>query len=168
MRIATVLASLLVAVAACSSSLPPPPDPSYTASPRLEDRPHRPSDRTKLLEELQRQHARWNKEAPLSYRLTVAKGCFCDAGVPWVSDVDGVDVTSSRGGYRRDGSSIGPPLRRVEQLFAEAERAASSNADEVQVAFDPTFGFPTHIRIDEWRGVADDETEWIVSLKVLQ
>lgn len=121
-----------------------------------------------MLRELDRQQARWWKAAPLTYQLTVSKLCFCDVGTPWVSRNDGEVVTSSRGGHHQDGRSIGPPLRTVEQLFAEARRAAQSDADEVDVVFDERFGYPARIQIDRWRQSADDELEWIAELTVLQ
>jgi hypothetical protein len=138
------------------------------SAPTFEEQRHSPADRAQLLKELERQYARWRAESPRAYELTVSRLCFCDPGTPWVSRTDGVDVTSSRGGHYRDGRNIGPPLRRVEQLFAEAERAARSNADEVDVVFDERFGYPSRIRIDNWRGAADDELEWIAELVVLR
>jgi hypothetical protein len=62
---------------------------------------------------------------------------------------------------------VSPPLRTVGQLFAEAERAGRSDADEVAVAFDARFGYPARIRIDPWRNSADDEREYVASLEVL-
>jgi hypothetical protein len=51
-------------------------------------------------------------------------------------------------------------------LFSEARRATYSDADEVEVEFDPRFRYPTRIAIDEWRGTKDDEVEWIAQLQV--
>jgi hypothetical protein len=52
-------------------------------------------------------------------------------------------------------------------LFSEARRAIYSDADEVEVEFDPRFRYPTRIRIDDWRDSTDDELEWIATLQVL-
>jgi hypothetical protein len=117
---------------------------------------------------LERHYARWRAESPRAYQLTVSRLCFCDPGTPWVSRIDSyVEVTSSQGGHDRDGRNIGPPLRRVEQLFAEAKRAAQSNADEVDIVFDERFGYPARIKIDNWRQSVDDELEWIAELTAL-
>jgi hypothetical protein len=59
-------------------------------------------------------------------------------------------------------------LRTVELLFSEAIRAASGDADEVKVEFDPRFRYPTRIAIDPWRDSVDDELEWVARLRVLQ
>ena len=104
----------------------------------------------------------------MTYELTVSLRCFCGPGVPFVSRIDGVTVVRSTGGHRRDGRSWGPSLRTVRLLFAEARRAIYSDADEVEVEFDPQFRYPTRITIDEWRGGADDEVEWIAQLRVLR
>lgn len=74
----------------------------------------------------------------------------------------------SRGGHRRDGRSWGPSLRTMEILFSEARRAIYSDADEVEVKFDPRFRYPTRITIDERRDSVDDEVEWIAHLQVLR
>ncbi len=63
---------------------------------------------------------------------------------------------------------MGPSLGTVESLFAEARRAASSDADDVTVEFEPRFMYPTRIKIDEQRDVLDDEHEWIAQLQVLR
>jgi hypothetical protein len=59
-------------------------------------------------------------------------------------------------------------LRTVELLFSEARQRVSSDADQVQVEFDPRFRYPTRIAVDRWRDVYDDEHEWIAQLKVLR
>jgi hypothetical protein len=132
------------------------------------DRRHQPSDRTKLLGQLEAAHAHWNVEGPMTYELRVSRRCFCEPGVPFVSRVTGVTVVRSTGGHGRDGRSWGPSLRTVGLLFSEARRAIYSDADEVEVEFDPRLKYPTRITIDEWRDGADDEVEWIAQLKVLR
>jgi len=56
----------------------------------------------------------------------------------------------------------------MEILFSEARRAIYSDADEVEVKFDPRFRYPTRITIDERRDSVDDEVEWIAHLQVLR
>jgi hypothetical protein len=97
----------------------------------------------------------------MTYELTVSRTCFCEPGIPVVSQVDGVTVVRSTGGHFRDGRNWGPSLRTVELLFAEARRAALSDADEVAVESDSRFKYPTRIVIDESRERFDDEIEWI-------
>ena len=162
----------LIAIAGCETKVPLPAPPGTEQSRKafsLRDLPHHPGDRTRMLKELGQQQLRWRNTSPLAYELTVSRQCFCDSGTPWVSRNEGASVTSSHGGFFDDGRSIGPPLRTVEQLFAEAERAAQDKTvDDVEIMFDKKFGYPARIKIDLWRGVIDDELEWIAELRVLK
>lgn len=173
MRTVAVIAVVIVCLAGCrfestNPQLPPRPLERNTHTLSLpRNRRHQPSDRTKLLGQLEAANAHWNREGPMTYELTVSLRCFCDPGVPFVSRVTGVTLVRSTGGYRRDGRSWGPSLRTVQLLFSEARRAIYSDADEVEVEFDPRFRYPTRIRIDDWRDSTDDELEWIATLQVL-
>jgi hypothetical protein len=174
MRKLAITVAVIFGLMGCGfeSSTPPlPPGPFEPKTPtqsKPPDRRRQPSDRTKLLAQLEAAQAYWNAEGPMTYELTVSLRCFCDSGVPFVSRVAGVTVVHSTGGYRRDGRSWGPSLRTVASLFSEARRAAYSDADEVNVAFDPRFRYPTRIAIDEWRDSIDDEVEWVARLRVLR
>ena len=174
MRQLAVIGAVIVCLAGCGfeSSTPQPPpgpfEPKTATQSRPRDRRHQPSDRTKLLGQLEAAQAYWNVEGPMTYELMVSRKCFCEPGVPFVSRVTGVTVVRSTGGHRRDGRSWGPSLRTVELLFSEARRAIYGDADEVEVEFDPRFKFPTRIAIDEWRDSTDDEVEWIAQLQVLR
>jgi hypothetical protein len=169
-----VIGAVIVCLAGCGfeSSTPPPPppgpfEPKTATQSRPPDPRPQPSDRTKLLAQLDAARAYWNVEGPITYKLTVSLRCFCDQGVPFVSRVTGVAVLRSTGGHRSDGRSWGPSLRTVELLFSEARQAAYSDADEVDVEFDPRFRYPTRISIDQQRDTFDDEVEWIAQLQVL-
>lgn len=166
----------LVGVAALSvacgrdSELPPlPPDPR-TVKPQqvLASPPTDPMDahRRTLLEASVAARLRWQALAPSAYRLIVSQRCRCDAGTPFKSDVRDGLVVSRRGGVRSDERPVQPPLRTVEQLFAQALRAIDGGADDVTVDFDPALGYPSRIRIDPRRNVADDEREWVATLSV--
>ena len=174
MRNLAVIGAVIVCLAGCgfessTPQLPPGPfEPKAPTQSRPRELQHQPTDRTKLLEQLDAARSYWNVEGPMTYELTVSLRCFCDPGVPFVSRVSGVSVVRSTGGHRSDGRSWGPSLRTVELLFSEARRVVSSDADEVVVEFDPRFRYPIRIRIDEWRGARDDEVEWIAQLQVLR
>ncbi len=51
----------------------------------------------------------------------------------------------------------------VDGLFDYIETEAAKHPDCLNVTFDPTFGFPTTIRIDPVFGGADDELEYSIS-----
>jgi hypothetical protein len=51
----------------------------------------------------------------------------------------------------------------VDGLFDYIETEAAKHPDCLHVTFDPTFGFPTSIRIDPVFGGADDELEYSIS-----
>jgi hypothetical protein len=160
-RTLAVIGAVVVCLAGCGfeSSTPPlPPGPFESKT----------STQTKLLGQLEAAQAYWNGEGPMTYKLTVSLRCFCDPGIPFVSRVTGVTVVQSTGGHRRDGRNWGPSLRTVELLFSEARRAIRSDADEVEVEFDPRFRYPTRITIDEWRDSVDDEIEWVAQFQVLR
>ena len=169
-----VIGAVTVCLAGCgvesSTPLPPPGpfEPNTATQSRPPDPRPQPSDRTKLLGQLDAARAYWGVEGPMTYELTVSLKCFCDQGVPFVSRVTGGTVVRSTGGQRRDGRSWGPSLRTVELLFSEARRAIDSDADEVEVEFDPRFRYPTRISIDRRRHTFDDEVEWIAQLQVLR
>ncbi len=168
-----VIGVSIVCLAGCGfeSSSPPAPG-AFESNTATEARPpdprHQPSDRTALRGQLDAARAYWNVHGPVTYELAVSLKCFCDQGVPFVSRVTGVTVVRSTGGHRRDGSSWGPSLRTVELLFLEAGRAIDSDADEVEVEFDPRFRFPSRIAIDKRRNTFDDHVEWIARLQVLR
>jgi hypothetical protein len=51
----------------------------------------------------------------------------------------------------------------IDGLFNFIETEAAKHPDCLNVSFDPTFGFPTSIRIDPVFGGADDELEYSIS-----
>ena len=112
-----------------------------------------------MLRQLDEARDRWRRTAPQEYRLTVSKSCECDIGTPFQSHIRGTAVVSSNGGLRT-GGIVEPKLRSVESLFMEAERLIRSDADEVTLVFDPRFGFPARISVDQWRNAVDDEWGW--------
>jgi uncharacterized protein DUF6174 len=88
--------------------------------------------------------------------------------IPLVSRVRGLKVKASAGGYRPNGEAPWASMRTVELLFAEARRAALSDAEEVSVDLDPKYSYPTRIHINEVRDLFDEERTWLAELKVLQ
>jgi len=126
-RTVAVIAVVIVCLAGCrfestNPQLPPRPLERNTHTLSLpRNRRHQPSDRTKLLGQLEAANAHWNREGPMTYELTVSLRCFCDPGVPFVSRVTGVTLVRSTGGYRRDGRSGGLPCARSSYCFPKRD-----------------------------------------------
>jgi len=125
-------------------------------------------ERTDLLQALNAARSAWRATAPNEYRLVVSKKCFCDAGVPFESRVRSKVVVFGAGGVRSWGQPVEPELRKVEMLFAEADRLIRSDAEGVTVRFAPRLGYPARISVDRWRDGQDDEWTWIAVLTVLE
>jgi hypothetical protein len=45
----------------------------------------------------------------------------------------------------------------IDRIFAELASASVQEAERLEVAYDPTYGFPTEVTIDFVEQVADDE-----------
>lgn len=116
---------------------------------------------TRFAFDLRTARARWENSGIDSYEITVRRICFCLLTDPVRIVVeDGVVVS-------RTVMTTGQPLTtgqaeyypEVPGLFAIVEDAIRE-ADTVNSAFDPTYGFPTLISIDWAADYADDEVTY--------
>jgi uncharacterized protein DUF6174 len=109
----------------------------------------------------------WEKQEISHYRYQLSILCFCPfAGqMPLtieVSDGNAISVTTA------DGSEPGPnslsyeQVDTIDKLFATLAKA-EAEADDVQVTYDPTYGFPTTIAIDNIKDAIDDEISYEVT-----
>lgn len=100
--------------------------------------------------------ARWAASGTADYTMTQERMCFCPTEYrgPFVVTVrDGAVVAVTL-----DGASL--PTDRalsVEALFDLVAAAYDRRADDVQVSYHPTLGYPTSIQIDYERQAADEE-----------
>lgn len=98
----------------------------------------------------------WAARGPESYTMTQTRGCFCPPEF-----VGPFEVTVRRGAVvsvRYNGAQVpSDRARTVEALFDLIADAYARDADDVQVAYHPTLGYPTQISIDYRAEVADDE-----------
>ena len=143
----------------------PPPAPEQIESQPVHTLTAERQGRLKLLESARR---RWQATMPPPYRLIVSRECFCDAGIPFESEVEGGRVIAGVGGVRSFGLAVTPQLRTVEMLFTEAERLLRSNAEDVRVVFDDQWAFLSVIAVDRWRSASDDEWTWRATLSVVE
>ena len=113
-------------------------------------------------EELDDARDKWESQGIASYALTVREICFCplERGGPFRVTVVNGGVASVE--YLGEGTGVEPhegiPLT-VDDLFATA-RAAMREADDVEVQYDPTYGFPSDIRVDRIAYAIDDEVQY--------
>ena len=116
------------------------------------------AERDSLLRDARERRAAWRARNITSYRIQVAVGCFC----PWPSYPAILETRNGVAVALRDttGKSLGAPrepwsIYTVEGLFDAVEQGVRSN-DVFQVAYDPTYGYPAHIRGDAKLGLPDD------------
>lgn len=114
------------------------------------------------LSELSDQRAVWEAQGLDDYSFVLQKSCFCpnEYTDPVLVTVAGDAVVDAV--YTDQSELAGQPAAAdygvvtVDGLFDLAEDAVRE-ADEVEIEYDATWGFPTAIRIDYMRDAIDDE-----------
>lgn len=105
--------------------------------------------------------ARWQRNRPDAYEVTVGRGCFCppEAVRPVIVRVRGAAVESRR--YADTGlpvpDNIAPAYPTVDELFAIIGRAQDEGAAKVDVQYHPWLGYPVSVYIDHSFMIADEE-----------
>ena len=108
--------------------------------------------------------AKWQAAKITHYRYSLSVGCFCafmdqmpvniemkDGEIVSVTSTNGNAITATDDLYEILQSYAG-----MDMLFNQV-KAASENADKVEVTYNPTNGFPTSITIDLIEEAVDDE-----------
>jgi hypothetical protein len=99
------------------------------------------------------------------YSMQLSVTCFCPvAGVmPMTVEIQDGEVVSLVD-VNGDAISVTDPLNdliqkyvTIDRIFAELASASVQEAERLEVAYDPTYGFPTEVTIDFVEQVADDE-----------
>lgn len=111
--------------------------------------------------ELDRQRHEWDALGRNSYSLVYRRVCFCPLPSPnavkiVVFEDLVVSVSSASTGEDVDGIKDGV-WPTIDELFDFVEQAIDEDADELIVAYDQEFFFPTLISIDWIRMAIDDE-----------
>ena len=105
--------------------------------------------------------ARWARHGPSSYRITVSRSCEClpEMTGPVIVTVGGGAIESRH--YVSTGavvpSTYAALFPSVNGLFEIIEAARREDPARLDVAYDPTYGYPTRISIDYDVVMADDE-----------
>ena len=102
------------------------------------------------------------------YRYSVSVGCFCafTQKMPLTIEVQDGQVLSM---VYKDGSPVPDADRAIFARYQTVEALfdftgeSIGNADEIQVEYDPTYGFPAKVQIDFMKNAMDDELSLSVS-----
>lgn len=108
---------------------------------------------------------RWRQTRPANYTYTLQRSCFCtpEFRKPIALEVSGSTVMKST----VDGLAL--PLERradalsVEGLFDIIRKAIDSKAARIDVQYDPNYGLPLSVSIDQNSRVADEEMYYTAS-----
>lgn len=107
---------------------------------------------------------KWNDAGISHYRFQLVIGCFCPfyEDMPLTIEVNDGEVVSIS---RADGTVMTPAdanyqyyekYATIERLFSELE-SEMKIADKTIVTYDPLYGFPAHVEIDQIELAVDDE-----------
>lgn len=115
--------------------------------------------------ELSRNQAKWQQADIDRYRFQLGVSCFCPVSglMPMtveVQDGEVVSITDVNGqAFPESGPMYDFILRyaTIERLFAELQSEEVQGADELNVAYDATHGFPSEVAIDFIEQAVDDE-----------
>jgi hypothetical protein len=136
-----------------TASAPSAPNPTPVAAITESPKPAEGLDR------IARHRATWEAAGIDTYRISLRFGCFCNFGDGRPLDVQVVDgkvVAAAVNGepvHKRDWRGF--PMT-VDALFDYAV-AAKADADEFDIEFDRTLGYPSVIDVDQIRNADDDE-----------
>jgi hypothetical protein len=117
--------------------------------------------------EFEQNRERWEAQGIQHYRFNLRIGCMC----PWygqmplaieVKDGEAVSIVASNGQNGAPYLETYKKSSTVEALFDVIQSAQKSGADEIKVTYDPTYGFPTSIRIDNIKMAVDDEIGYYI------
>lgn len=117
-----------------------------------------------LAEELAAAKARWQGTGINTYSMTIQRSSFHQLSAWPNSTPLKLQVRSGHpiGNLKRVDSKWLQSVT-IDGLFEYIENEASKKPDCLKVEFDPTFGYPTSIRIDPVFGGTDDEVEYSVT-----
>ena len=109
---------------------------------------------------------KWQDSGLDNYSFTLQRECFCfgDVTRPVNIDVQNGKIASASfadTGEPVDGFDLNSLT--VDDLFKQIDTALKSGAAQVNVQYDPTYGFPTSIYIDQDVMIADEEVSLSVS-----
>ena len=103
--------------------------------------------------------AKWANLGLSDYRFTVGRVCFCPVEEEIVVIVNNDEVSSAfftPSGQMLDNDRVAR-TRTIDDYFALIQRGIDEEFETLIVTYDPTYGFPESISIDESFMIADEE-----------
>ena len=115
--------------------------------------------------------ARWNEANISHYRYQLFIGCFCPFGedMPITIEVNNgeiISMTSGKGTVIDSASPLYEVVNRystIDRVFLALKADQTGDAEDVIVAYDPTYGFPANVAVDNIKEAVDDEISYQVS-----
>lgn len=109
--------------------------------------------------------ARWEATAPPSYRFTLERICFCLNATPLRVTVRNGTVLRAQVIATSDFllDTELSSVQTIPEVFAVLARALDLPAASFFARYDASWGFPTEVRIDHSRQIADDEVSYRLS-----
>ncbi len=115
--------------------------------------------------------AKWNDAHITHYRYSLFIGCFCPFvdDMPVTIEVNNGEIVSMTSGKGTVIDSTGPlqevlkQYSTIDRVFLKLEADLTGDADEVAVTYDPVYGFPVNVAVDNIRAAVDDEISYQVS-----
>lgn len=105
--------------------------------------------------------ARWASRAPDGYRFDWKRGCDCPAEVYRPIEITVASGQIAAAVYSDDRNPVAEQfrstLRTVDGVFDDVQKAIDQHAAEIDLTFDPSYGYPTSVFIDYSHQIADEE-----------
>ena len=117
---------------------------------------------------LKTNQAKWKNSGITHYRFDLFIGCFCAFRdkMPLhieVQDGEVVSMTYTDGTPAPTDDQFFNSFATLDRIFLDLTTGTASKADEVKVEYDPTYGYPTTVNVDQIKAAMDDEYALTVS-----
>ena len=113
---------------------------------------------------LNENQAKWSNASVSSYRFTISYSCYCPVQESRVITV--VDNVVTEAFFTPSGSMIESDefvdYWIVDDYFGRIQTGIDEEYSVLDVTYDPTYGFPTKIFIDESPAIADEEISYFI------
>lgn len=165
----------LLILLACATSSCSPHQQETAKTAVAEPTPNEPKLGRTDAAEVQANRNRWHSSKVDNYRFVLDAECFCalEPRSPVAIEVREGESTSIKPLEESDSfyfhSESYKQHDTIDDLFNVIEEALNRNAEIVNVAYDPTFGYPLSVAIDRRKSFADDELSlWVKQFEVVK